>query len=389
MDTLPNELVEAIINTIPDTTSLKACALVVSSFREPSQRILLRSMTFTTRNRDELLRLLSESPHLASYTRRLIVELELLPGLDAVEFLKQLRGKLTNVSQLLFCGGTEDAHWDDIAPEIIGNLLNFVEDQPLQGLHIMELPRLPTYFLPRLLSAASTVSFLFGSMNTDSALQAPLASGPVAIVPVMENLLLGHNFRRLGELSLTPDFAPYMAKLRRLWVRPDAGYSSSMIFAAANTLEEICFDCMDWMDNGGFTTPPLPTIPHLRFAAFRLRFHQRDAPWFVDTMCTLLASSAEEIIVTYQGNPFTDSEEETTIALSPATMDALDCVLRDRPAFPRIRWRVFVESIVQDFKTSLQRGMPDAYATGKLSVIYTDPHIRGLVWADGGVIVPA
>ncbi|KAJ7504939.1 hypothetical protein B0H11DRAFT_1979893 [Mycena galericulata] len=244
MDTIPPELIHSIVHEISDTETLKACALVASTFREPSQRILLRSATLggdTPRHSYcTVWTILRISPHIASYVRTLLLDLPTKVSAPSETYsLPVLLGKFTNVSQLLV-SATQECKWDDIIPGAAGAILNFVRQPTLEGFHVMDIQQLPIDLLALIFSSVTTTSFLSGSVNVQAS--PPQTSGP-PIPSIMENLVLLDDFEGLGDTLAGAEFAPCIANLRKLWVRPGRGYCSTIVGAAADKLEEICFDC--------------------------------------------------------------------------------------------------------------------------------------------------
>ncbi|KAJ7508680.1 hypothetical protein B0H11DRAFT_1902272 [Mycena galericulata] len=393
MDTLPNEVIDLIFNEVYDTDSLKACALVASTFRKSSQRILLRTVAFDfeiNQTNRALWATLQKSPHIASNVRMLLLNLP--PAEDAaLEELECLLPELltifTQVPQLILNGPTDHYSWEDMRPGIADALADFIGHRPLQGLHILSIHELPVHLVPLIASSASTVLFMTGSVKGD--IPHPLTDGALAVRPVssMENLLLLNDFKTVGDVVVRPDFARYIANLRRLWVRPDPGYSSTIISATAQTLEEICFDCngksspVHYFDVGGCKTPPLPELPSLRIASLRLDFEDNDMPWFFDTMRSLLASPAEEIII------YIFAPELYTLS---RTFGALNSLFQRHSVLPRIRWCLNLDdaTLLTKFVAAIEQGMPKVHEEKKFIFECTSDDGPILSWPSGSIILP-
>ncbi|KAJ7137579.1 hypothetical protein C8R43DRAFT_1132174 [Mycena crocata] len=387
LNTLPRELIDWIICGIGDSETLKACTLVHSALRGPSQRILISSTTLgdhATRSYRELLDIFEKSPHIATYIRKLLLH---LPSKDAelseVECFQPIMDKLAGLSRLIVNGETSDAGWDDLAPGVADGAVQLIQRQTrLEGLHVMSMHRFPVNLIPLVLSSASTVSFLYGSIDME------LSSSTIGPVKSLENLLLFAHFQDVAGLLATDDYAPYLANLRKLWVCPQPETSGNIIATAAPTLEEICFDCAGW-DLEKCPVVSLPVFPSLQVACIRLHLKDRDTPWFVRTMCALLRSPAEEIIVSYLAHSPFPSESPSPDPLSPGTMEALNRVLEGRLEVPEIRWYLDLEEgdeyFMGAFAECVDEGIPLA---NEMTVEYPPAHGGMFRWPGGEAILP-
>ncbi|KAJ7504900.1 hypothetical protein B0H11DRAFT_1979794 [Mycena galericulata] len=186
-------------------------------------------------------------------------------------------------------------------------------------------------------------------------------------------------------MLLRPIFALCIENLRKLWVQPKLEYGIPLIASAAANLEEICFDC-DYLDVANLNAPSLPPFPCLRFVSFLMNFRHCDTPWFVETVCSLLTSPADEITITtasFKGFP--------VFSLSAATMTTLNGMFHsDRPNVPRLRWQLDLLDDAgdwtpwKDFMAALEQGIPMARERGKLIVEKQD--MRGM-WPGGTLIL--
>ncbi|KAJ7934922.1 hypothetical protein B0H13DRAFT_2477562 [Mycena leptocephala] len=391
MSPIPQELVDAIVQELLDSRSLIACTLVGSAFREPSQRILLRSATLggETTSYGMVRRIVHNSPRIASYVRMLHL---ILPAVDTalteIESLQQVLGTFANVHQLIIQGCTDDGRWDRLPPSVAHPLVNLIQHPKLEGLHLLYIRYFPADLLA---SSAATFSFRGGS---------------VAVVPSrvadhpknhnMENLILFPDCKIRGDVLLS-SFVRRASKLRRLWVCPDPRYMRTVVASSAGTLEELYLDChgkcprvvtccvslaMPELNLAGYTTPPLPVLPSIRFVCVRLDFTDRNMRWFVDTMCALLSSAAKEIIVAY----VPDYVSLQSRVLAPETMRHLNDALRGRPVFPSIRWRLsFDGNALREFAAAVERGIPRAHESGKQIVEYSAQAL--FCWPSGSMII--
>ncbi|KAJ7438382.1 hypothetical protein B0H11DRAFT_2104923 [Mycena galericulata] len=377
MDTIPQELIDTIVHQVSDTETLKACSLVASAFREPSQRILLRIMMLGAHNCETILAVVRESPRVASYIRTLKF---ILPEEDVsskVDCLTELLAKFTRVSQLTVSG--HDGPWEGVAPGITDAVSKLIREQRLEGLYIMYIRDLPVDLLALIFSTVSTFCLDFGSISSGQTSTPPIA---VPIVPTLENLLLFPDYDSNNTVLLTPTFAPCLVNLQKLWVPPNLEYGIALIAAAAPKLEEVCFDCHD-LDITNMNAPPLPTFPRLRFVSFFMNSLHCDTPWFVETVCSLLTSPAEEMIIT-----ITYSPTAVVTALSAATMNSLNSMFHPKhPTVPRIRWCIDSShnGHLEDFTAVVKQGIPLANERGKQSV---EEQTEAWIWPSGTVILP-
>ncbi|KAJ7473690.1 hypothetical protein B0H11DRAFT_2195631 [Mycena galericulata] len=391
MDTIPPELIESIFRQVTDTDTLKACALVASIFREPSQRILLRSVTLGYNLKDKgyqtVSDILQKSPHIASYIRILCfylpMENDVSPGVDC---LPALLCKFTHISWLVVMGEEDRKYsWDNFAPGIADSICNLIRQPSLEGLYLIFIQQLPLDVLA--LAFSSVTTLILGDVSGNGLISPPPNTSPM--VPTVENLIVFPSpANDVGTMLVGPTFAPCMGQLRNLRVKPNPEYGSDVISAAADSVEEIFFDCED-LDIGTLNAPPCTAYNCLRFAAFRLDFQHRDAPWFVETMRSLLMSPVKEIIIEYIG----DKSTPEICSLSQPTMDTLNDIHHSRGAtFPRIRWGLYFPNDdgrrLKDFTAALEQGLPKAYKEGKLSTESLPSKEGVFTWPSGTPISP-
>ncbi|KAF8215691.1 hypothetical protein K438DRAFT_606564 [Mycena galopus ATCC 62051] len=146
---IPPELIGLIVAEIDDSLSLKACALTATIFREPSQRILLRSFSLTTiadlqftRAKSDFTRmssdfagvstLLEQSPHVAAYITLLEVAIHAWDT-SVIEALPRIFSKLMNVRQCTI-GGLQFFNTEYYTPAFASALFNFLVRQLLHDL---------------------------------------------------------------------------------------------------------------------------------------------------------------------------------------------------------------------------------------------------------------
>ncbi|KAJ7432947.1 hypothetical protein FB451DRAFT_1196718, partial [Mycena latifolia] len=126
---IPQELVNAIVDLVGDTESLKACSLASPSLCSASQRILLRSLTlkgrFDPSNYVATSTLFVESPHIAQYITNLKIELpHSRTALAGAHSIPEVLTKLSRVRQCTIEGLTREhcARWYELGEELTSAL---------------------------------------------------------------------------------------------------------------------------------------------------------------------------------------------------------------------------------------------------------------------------
>ncbi|KAJ6567957.1 hypothetical protein DFH09DRAFT_1080871 [Mycena vulgaris] len=364
---LPQELVDAVVHEVEDKKSLRACALASSCFLETSQRILFRSLklnnhptatgAWSTR--------LSESPHIAAYITNLSLLLSIrYTSPPEVQSLTDLLGKLINIRRCTLAG-EPSSRWAVLAP-VATSVVHFIQQQPLVELHILWLRGIPLSILAVLVSSARTVSFF--TSDPDIGTPGIHPGGVPTSNPT--SLLLSHGCTTLCDVLARTEFSCYMKNVRQLGIRslgPTAEYSGKLIFAVASTLETIRLECDVLRDS---TIPPLPPLTALRFIDLvHGSFTVKEEPWLISNLSLLLAASPSTL-------------EEISIAYSrinrvfhppyfqPETTAALNRLLSESTASPRLRWRLNLNETqsLSDFTAFIERAMPRTHKEGKLVI---------------------
>ncbi|KAJ7333320.1 hypothetical protein DFH08DRAFT_881049 [Mycena albidolilacea] len=364
---IPQELIDSIIHEVNHTPSLKACSLVCSNFRRPSQQILLRSLTlddYTPPNYGEASTLLTESPHVAGYIKNFGVRLTWVavsaPS-DADDFLRLL-AKLTNVDQFSI---TADCRWEALFP-VTPSVLDYIRRRKLRELHFSLVENIPASVIALSLAHASALSFSTITVKTasDQLGQLPKAGPTVTALSLFEcdgvDNLLGRE-----------DLSPYTANLRTLSIRPQSGSNCNTICSAASTLENILFDLASLI-----RSPPyrLPYLPSLRSIHFRLP----SKDYYEAPFTAMLTSFVPSIPPTLSVISVTDSGILSAERWLPSTFTTLDILLSDCATVPSLRWRVSFsrnevgQSSFRSFEAIVQQGMPGMLEKGKLIVEWPD-----------------
>jgi hypothetical protein len=254
MDTIPLELIRAIVEGIDDLQSLKMCSLVGTIFREDCQRILLNSLRLGGDETDEgssgiaASSFLRESPHVAVYFKKMTF---ILPAPDApsaeVQAVREVLDRLSNVRQCYIAGGTIDSHlWQNIPVKLSLAIVEFIRRQRLSELHMYLFGALPTTVFAHMLGAAPTLSFVDVSVDDTDLIADELPRS------VVRNILLLSS-PGVAKALVSPQFMSRLANVRKLWLEPDLDCSDRLIALVANNLEFIRLEF-----TGTLSSDPLP-----------------------------------------------------------------------------------------------------------------------------------
>ncbi|KAF8152091.1 hypothetical protein K438DRAFT_2026862 [Mycena galopus ATCC 62051] len=368
MISIPQELVDSIISEVNGLTSLKACSLVCSSFREASQRILLRSLRIADNTPDytAAYTLLVESPHIARYIRTLRVRLTwvALTAPSDTEVLVLLLEKLTSVDRFSIAA---DCAWDAISA-VVPAVLNFIQRQKLDELHLSLIDDLPASVLAFTLTHASMLSFHLVTMGTSE--PKSLRKEPIAVGQTKSLSLIDCN--SLDNVLDQQDLRPYTANLQTLSIRPQLGYSGNAMSGAARTLKHLLLDCA-----GLILGPPvcrLPPLPVLRTVQFEIPFSHPGfyEVWFTAMFASFLPSIPPSVIEI----SVTDSTTVYPDPLPANTLAKIDNLLADYATGPSLRWRVGLPEAgppyLHDFEANIQQRMPRLHLKRRVTVDWRD-----------------
>ncbi|KAJ7819740.1 hypothetical protein B0H13DRAFT_2452622 [Mycena leptocephala] len=368
---IPQEIIDSILGEVDDVGSLKSCALVAPEFCQPSQRILLRSLTVESGYKDSdpsnytaVFRLLSESPHIAVYIRELTIQLPV--GHTALQDIETLRWILAKMTEVQHCTLTvkyiQDTRWSSLHPTLSSSILDFITKQRLRSITLACLQDITLPVLRRLITSTSRLHCAFlGGDPQGKRLQDVERPCP----PSLDCLILDSDSRYVTDLLARPESEARTRKLNRLAVT----YANSMVFIrrAAATLQHIRLNCAG-VDIQSEIIPFEVPLPALRFIEIALNFWNRDEPWLIDLISRILTSNStatiEEVIVTYgiyQSPPVDISESFQSF------LTKLEDLPFQHPAAPRIRWRLAYANVdVAQLVNLIQVKMPRLHAAGRL-----------------------
>ncbi|KAJ6578173.1 hypothetical protein B0H19DRAFT_1338218 [Mycena capillaripes] len=362
MDTLPQELLRAIVEEIDDDESLRMCSLVGTIFREHSQRVLLYSLTLGDAEKvhTALWTLLQESPHVARYFRRLNC---LLPvATDEVHALCAILGNLSTVRDCYIIGGTDHRlPWSDVPPELSLAIINFLQRQPLAQLHVLAIHALPSSFLTLFLGVAPTLSIADVSADPTATVATLCPSAPSIVQNLLVSLCTG-----IAEVLSSPEFKPSLANIRKLWCSHSED-ETRLISVVAHSLEYIRLQYDE--DPSISVVRPLPPLPSLKLFELTVDLDDCDGPWFIARIGSILTTATETL---REISVICDSFHSPP----PETLAAVDTILTECVAAPRLRWRLDMDdtdseseiSFADDFEISVCGNMPRLLARNKVVV---------------------
>ncbi|KAJ7256937.1 hypothetical protein C8J57DRAFT_1343357 [Mycena rebaudengoi] len=159
MASLPQELVNSIVDQLDDYSSLTSCALVSTSFVVPAQQAIFKSLCIHTElsHRHPTPLAASDSlaafPHLATYLRLLQCDLSHLES--EVQALESIFLAVRNLERLIISGS--GMQWSSVPSALKIGIQNIIALPSLYGLHLITIYNLSSDFIYH---AASSVSVL-------------------------------------------------------------------------------------------------------------------------------------------------------------------------------------------------------------------------------------
>ncbi|KAJ7162745.1 hypothetical protein C8R43DRAFT_991279 [Mycena crocata] len=372
--TIPPELIDAIVEKVVDEESLKACALTASTLRYTSQRILLRTVTVDDRvgqprTYSALCSLLEESPHVATYIRRLYMFFSESTGPSERSSVRQLLSQLKNVRRCTI-GEGDHAYstvvpWSGFVSMDMPAIIAFLQQQELVELNVWHFKGLSSTLVAIFACAAQSVSFF--------CVDADLEVDPTPSISHLNQLVISLHSSSVSRILGQPTFAFCTANVRRLGLNTESDTTAVQSSVAA-TLEHLRLNC-ETVRN---TFPLLPPLPALRSVDLAMRWNAKREPWLVKILTSILISAPptfEEISVIL---PRIHAMSERHL-LQPAAATALRIALNscDSDKWPTLRWRIPWEPpqhavanarFFDEFAVSVQTGLPRLHARGKLVV---------------------
>ncbi|KAJ7500050.1 hypothetical protein FB451DRAFT_1359012 [Mycena latifolia] len=304
MPRLPQELIEAVLDTVEDPESLKLCSLASSQFLLPCQRILFRTVSISTQGRvgrDSNSLSANQVPHLALYIRYVTIRVAEFGGDQRAALLSVLQA--VQKIECLVLRGWRYPQTPAISP-LIPSLLDILARSSFDRLYLDHLWGIPSAFLADALSSVPVILFQNITMTStpySRTTQALATAGDhprlrhliildriqERMHPVIDLILERGNLQHLERLSLEPDrrFELYPRYVRILtavsvtlqYLEIDYGPTPSVqelhILCAADRPQEYT-----WLEsrNRSFAAAR-EDLPHLRRVECRMLFRSYDA----------------------------------------------------------------------------------------------------------------
>ncbi|KAJ7168891.1 hypothetical protein C8R46DRAFT_1350380 [Mycena filopes] len=375
MPLIPQDLLKVMISRIGDKDSLKSLSLVSSAFCEPSQRILLRSLSLADHPHtgpptySAAHTLLEESPHIASYITRLYLELPrptTTPG--AVQNLKQILGKLKNLDECIITSETDNFQWRDMDGSLAKAILTFLSKSSLRQLHVLCIDKIPLAAFVKFLGATSLLALC---QVTVSVKEADLAAIPSPQSRVPDRISLEMDAQTICTLLARTQFTAWIAGLRDLKIIPYYARTSgtSLVRAAAATLTRLRLDFTGYLSG----TLHMPFLPALTTLDVSTSYSGHEEPWFRKTLLGMLAHEASPALTALNISffPLLAILYPGPLTLDPRLATKLDSLLSTHDKNPRITWRLsfFSQSdaarYFDNFVGVAQRAMPLMHGHGR------------------------
>ncbi|KAJ6582955.1 hypothetical protein DFH09DRAFT_279036 [Mycena vulgaris] len=388
MVSLPQELIDAIIDQVQDNTSLKSCAIAASPFLSPCQRRIFRSLHvhrgFSGKNRRRTLRSTSvfftASPHLASHVRELIIE---LPDDCAAECgsLQVVLRSVQNIERLVVSGMS--ALWSNLEPGATSALFASVALPSLNRFHVMGIRGVPS----ALIAAATSIPVVsFSDVIIGDQDRGEEAHGSSS-APRLRHLILPDS--RSGTPSicdflLHPRTLPYTSHIERLEIRIDSSsgkYDHRLLAACAATLKCLVID-----PGALVASINIPHLPHVRRVEIRVFVgHNRQLPSLFPTTLSTLASAlplVEIITLTFVVEPLHPEiawpDAGPLPILGPSFLNRTDLLHLRQVHCKLVRRNTLhsMDALFGRFVGAMESRMPGLQGTGILTCTLAEPQLR-------------
>ncbi|KAJ7359680.1 hypothetical protein DFH08DRAFT_414992 [Mycena albidolilacea] len=378
MSPLPQELFDAIIDQVRDKETLKACALVATSFLSPSRRNLFREIQLfgVVIGDREPSATLAEFPHLVSYIRDLTIYVWDLVSENILAMAVILRS-VQSIESLVIYGGAEC--WSSLGDEASSALLDCLSRPSLRRLELLYVGSVPAAVISAA-TAIPVVSFNYVHVDMREEISEQLhASAPA---PRLRHLILdaGSEVRSICDFLLHPRNPPYTQQIERLEVRinqPNASHFERIMAACAATLKYLAVNPEDIIQ--------LPLLPSVLEVEIKVWVgYDRRLPAFFSQNISQIASSlplAETITLVVfvdlvrLGPEIEWADEAPLPIFGPSFMDRtqllhlrrVHCILRRQSTFGDI------SALFYSFVPAMESTMPGLRGTGILRCTLDNP----------------
>ncbi|KAJ7677660.1 hypothetical protein B0H17DRAFT_1334233 [Mycena rosella] len=324
MPDIPQELIDAIIDQVPDS-SLAACSLTATAFVPSSQRRLFRWMSLSTLSRYErTAALLASSPHLGQYVRSLALHIKTIPKDYA--HLKAILSLLPEIERLSIVGDANTAPRNQLGQNPC--LVDLMSLPSLTCVALHHLSDVPSSLISRALGSFVQVSVSFLSITDEDQSSAELPP-PTDLWHLRVSMDV---YDVIVPFVLQPKRLPHLQQLARLCFVfspiPDALQPRFMALLAAcsNTLEHLELEL-----EAPLELPPLPMLYSLELW---LDVDLAKNPTLLASIVSQTGACAphlESLTLSLMDRPKRTPQLQHQWAPSAAEWSALDAALMDMP----------------------------------------------------------
>ncbi|KAJ7290352.1 hypothetical protein C8J57DRAFT_1705766 [Mycena rebaudengoi] len=316
MESLPQELVDNIVDHIGDRKSLRSCSTVAMRFVEPCQQRMFRRLRLDLKLEARQL-FLAASPHIAFYTKDLLIFLPVKE--DEQRALVSVLHSLPNIARLLVIG--HNLRWSQLDEGLRRALQDVIARPSVHTLNIHNLDDISPAFFRSAISSVSTLMWNRVHFSADD----EISGGVSGLLPdsLLRCLIVpGSEFAMTSLCNVLMRTPAYLANLEHLWVAIDAmggEYDARLLYAVAATLQHLEVS----------PQPPgtpllqavhLPRMPRLRKLTIHLHYITRDSPFTIRFPSAALAKIAlacpllESLILHHENSKCYEVQVGTMIA---------------------------------------------------------------------------
>ncbi|KAJ7256931.1 hypothetical protein C8J57DRAFT_1721247 [Mycena rebaudengoi] len=289
MASLPQELVNSIVDQLDDYSSLTSCALVSTSFVAPAQQAIFKSLWMRTEGSQRHPTLLEASdslaafPHLATYIHLLKIDISHLE--HEIQALESIFLAVRKLERLIISGA--GMRWSSIPPALYTAIQDIITLPSFYGLHLVSIDDLPSDFIYRAASSVSVLSTYCVSLKQNS--DEPLY--PFSDLRLTHLISSDSRWRGKPLCNLFLPAAPsHTALLARLSILMDLRcriYNYELLSAIAPSLRHLSLRYVGGKFGKSIDIPHLPLVRTLELKLFVDTHSPRDPPFLSKIATTL------------------------------------------------------------------------------------------------------
>ncbi|KAJ7068841.1 hypothetical protein C8F01DRAFT_624437 [Mycena amicta] len=387
---LPFELIELIVDQLPDNDSLRSCCLTASILRLPCQKRLLRSLRLSYRagfpgwrTYTEVAAVFDASPPLAGYVTSVFI---LFAGArnewdHHKAAAESVLRRLTHVRTAEIRGAGISPRFDKgLIVEVLDSVLDILRTHgTMSQLGFHRVHGIPLDVMRRVFTSAPSLTFRDATSVEDSSSPSLLSVGSLPGRGLFETLQVGV-CPTVTALLLRPEFAPYTNSLRNLSFyaeKQSEGSNFALCFLATQTLQciELIFPYKTLAHDPASMLPShLPSLRRLLLTLHNNRFFPTWKPPYF--LLSLLSPSNAPVLtdialeLSFSPPHAIPVDGYTGIILASPLMEMLDTAFVGHPALERVHWSVLFPPKVKldTFSAALHRALPKSSARGLLLI---------------------